>query len=109
MKPFDLQKALAGEPVVTRDGRPVTDLHRFDAYTGRQKNWGVVSGKLLGWDDSGNYGFDGVKLESDLFMATKKRTVYVNFYPNGDACWNYEVRGAGSKTIAVAIPVEIEE
>ncbi|MCE5180581.1 MAG: hypothetical protein LLG15_02150 [Betaproteobacteria bacterium] len=30
MKPFNLEKALAGEPVVTRDGIPVTDFHYFE-------------------------------------------------------------------------------
>ena len=30
MKPFDLEKALNGAPVITRDGREVTQLHLFD-------------------------------------------------------------------------------
>lgn len=29
MKPFDLEKALNGAPVVTRDGRDVEGLHLF--------------------------------------------------------------------------------
>jgi hypothetical protein len=33
MKPFDLEKALAGQPVVTRDGRKVLELHLYKNVT----------------------------------------------------------------------------
>lgn len=43
MKPFDLQKALAGAPVVTRDGNKVLQLHRFTDVTGPYQMLGEFS------------------------------------------------------------------
>ena len=48
MKPFDLEAALAGAPVITRDGRPVTQLHKFDATTPLCLV-GVVGGEVYSW------------------------------------------------------------
>jgi (p)ppGpp synthase/HD superfamily hydrolase len=76
MKPFDLTKALAGEPVVTRDGQPVTQLTKFDcdsAYPLRA----VIDGKII------SFTIDGICLSKrqcshDLFMAEPER--WVNVY-----------------------------
>jgi hypothetical protein len=37
MKPFNLEKALAGEPVVTYDERKVVDLHYFEQSKSKYK------------------------------------------------------------------------
>jgi hypothetical protein len=56
MKPFDLEKALAGEPVVTRDGRPVTQLIKFEAIVeDGYVIYGVVNNKIFNFLDSGKY------------------------------------------------------
>lgn len=86
MKPFDLEKALAGEPVVTRDGQPV----KIGAY-----NKDVAPNcQLVGWINGGCYTwysngiFDSTLYESrnDLFMATKtvKKEGWVNLHKTRD-------------------------
>lgn len=42
MKPFDLEKALAGERVVTRDGDEVTQITKFDLIRSEYFIRGVV-------------------------------------------------------------------
>ena len=64
-KPFSLEKALAGKPVVTRDGREVTDLHKGEYYYLLVE--GHVDGELRFWLADGRYS----KLQRDpldLFM-----------------------------------------
>ncbi len=81
MIPFDLEKALAGEKVVTKDGREVTQFSSFDL----EKNSNmfsfaaVVDGKsLLRFNQ---YGVSELVIDSsNLFMATKKLSGFVNVY-----------------------------
>ena len=77
MKPFDLERALAGEPVVTRDGRPVTQLTLFEGIEGYCL-FGVVDAAVRRWLIGGyrNYGLNS---SEDLFMVpkTQKRWVVV--------------------------------
>lgn len=54
------------------------------------------------------------KHPDDLFMAPRKRTVYVNLYALGVACWHDDEAAArrGAKNagaIVIALPVEIED
>ena len=85
MKPFDLAKAKAGAPVITRDGRKARILS-FDicnryyplaaAFTNSDGDEGVVSltneGKCFAFTDKDS--------PSDLFMAPVKREGWVNIY-----------------------------
>jgi hypothetical protein len=90
MKPFDLQKALAGAPVVTRDGREISQLHRFNINSNEQKLHGVAdngggSETIYSWSDSGKYLDDDNAILTnnhccDLFMKTVKKTYWINFY-----------------------------
>lgn len=83
MKPFDLEKALAGEPVVTRDGRQVKVAGvNHDAKT-LYKIVGWLDGTTAGWCIDGKnlpYGED----PNDLFMATKtvKKEGWVHIWKN---------------------------
>lgn len=132
-KPFDLEAAKAGAPLVTRDGRKVDDLHHFTtdhsnrpvcACIGGQPVWVSVEGKAFHDDDT-------------LFMAPKpKRTKYANLYevgpdlpPNVFKLFDTpeEAKSAASdalsarhraicastrttiRVVATAVPVEIEE
>lgn len=71
MKPFDLEKALAGDKVVTRDGREVTQLHVFDIATPANNLFGVLDGKIMRYRDSGTY-LNTQGSVNDLFMASTK-------------------------------------
>ena len=85
MKPFDLEQAKAGAPVITRDGRKARILS-FDlcnryyplaaAFNDSGGDEGVDSltneGKCFADKDSAN----------DLFMAPVKREGWINIYPN---------------------------
>lgn len=80
-KPFDLQKALAGEPVVTRDGRPVK-IAGYNPDAGK-------TCQICGWvnGDAKYWCADGLWMPRqthylDLFMATKtvKKEGWINIY-----------------------------
>lgn len=83
MKPFNLERALAGDPVVTRDNRTVKDIHYFkDAINSRQLV-GVVDGKLHAFETNGKcFGSNSLYSNDDVFMATKTRTVKMKLYKN---------------------------
>lgn len=84
MKPFDLQKALAGEPVVTRDGRPVKIAGINPDAKDLYKVVGWLDGITAGWCIDGKDYLDGQN-PKDLFMATKtvKKEGWVNLYKGG--------------------------
>jgi hypothetical protein len=83
MKPFNLEKALAGEPVVTRDGRPVKIAgYNPDAEeTHRVMGW--INGCPFSWGADGYYNPSKQPCSLDLFMAEKpkvKKEGWVNVY-----------------------------
>jgi hypothetical protein len=77
MKPFDLEKALAGEPVVTRCGFKVQELHLFKNKVSNPLV-GIINNEIYAWNEEGK-GMSMFKEELDLFMAPKnvKRYIYV--------------------------------
>lgn len=110
MKPFNLERALAGDKVVTRDGREVTQLTKFDCEDDCLA--GVLENNAKTWRANGRY----TKYEEtclDLFMAPKTVKRWVNFYPEDEAsvyCDEKEAKlRAASSAIAIAVPVEFEE
>ena len=81
MKPFDLEKALAGEPVVTRDGRPVKIAGYNPDANVYSKITGWVNGEVKAWGSVGD--FYSLTSGFDLFMAEKpkvKKEGWVNVY-----------------------------
>lgn len=84
MKKFNLVEALAGKPVITRDGIPVTQLAVFEAEKSKYPVRGVLKGDIDGWTKDGAYGVGVSSSAFDLFMAPEKRTVYLNIYPDRD-------------------------
>jgi hypothetical protein len=122
-KPFDLEKAMAGDPVVMRNGTP----YKFGAYNKDARG----DAKLIGWDNdgfaythlaNGNFLNGDNESDNDLFMAPKTRTVYVNFakYESGNIlCLGvYDTEQSakinslveiGYTYVAIAAPIEIEE
>lgn len=80
MKPFNLEKALAGDPVVTRCGEPVHDLHYLEHSRMSQKLVAVVNGTPFYANDDGTYQLGRKESQYDLFMAPVKRTVWGVMY-----------------------------
>lgn len=79
-KPFDLERAKAGDPIETRNGRKaVFGGCNLDApKESRIAVW--VGGSIRSYCETGKYVDDGGEYALDLFMAPKKVTVWVNIY-----------------------------
>ena len=73
MEPFDLEKALAGAPVVTRNGKPVAELHYFKTAERPYKVCAVIDGEVVVLTAKGAYYTEG-EHAFDLFMAPTKHT-----------------------------------
>jgi hypothetical protein len=85
LKPFNLSKALAGVPVVTKGGHRVLNIAHLPqaiSYSRVQAVLeGVVGNNVQSYDETGHAG-SGLY---DLFMATKEKTVWINLYGNNGA------------------------
>lgn len=79
MKIFNLEKALAGEKVITFDGRNVDQIHHFTIGS-VYAVVGVVNNNIATWSEQGSYQGNGKN--TDLFMAPKKLSGFVNVYPS---------------------------
>jgi len=116
MKPFDLEAAKRGEPIVTRDGREAKFIAHVPEANEIQKIVVSVDKGLISLRQNGRTWKD-TDTRSDLFMAPKKRTVWVNLYSDGEAFYHYTQEEAddldsGAKEDRIggkAYPVEIEE
>ena len=117
MKPFDLEAAKAGAPIVTRDGRPA----RFIAHVGEaqpsQRLVVLIDGGVYTKFEDGSYlgrPGRGGETGNDLFMAPTKRAVWVNLYKQRTAVWHDTEKDAddrtrGNRLGGRAWPIEIEE
>jgi hypothetical protein len=111
MKPFNLEAALKGEKVVTRDGREVTDIHVLHSATTEYKLVAVIDGSIYNRRPDGTGMLNNSQSPLDFFMAPKK--VYVNFYDHGVCCYfetEKQARDAASvvEPTQRAVPIEIE-
>ncbi len=77
MKPFNLEEALNGAKVVTRDGREVTQLIKFNADED-ETLFGVVNKEIVAWNDKGK--FQNSDHILDLFMFVEPVRRWVNVY-----------------------------
>ena len=82
MKPFDLKAALAGEPVVTRDGRKVLSVHQFKNQTYTRNVYFEVldtQGVISVFNVYPNGSDVGIAFPKnlDLFMAPKKGSTVI--------------------------------
>lgn len=86
LKPFDLEAAKAGAPVVTRNGRSVRIICT-DMIDGEYPVIALV--REGHWESLRSYTTDGkcvvgeIISELDLFMASVKRLGWVNLYRDG--------------------------
>ncbi len=81
MKPFDLEAALRGEPVVTRDGKIIDELFFFKSI---DKIYGIIGKTVYYWNPDGSF-WNDTKSENDLFMAEKpkvKKEGWVTIFKN---------------------------
>lgn len=117
MKPFDLEAAKAGAPLVTRDGRPAKFIaHVAEAHT-NQRLLALIDGDIHIRFEDGSYlgpGGRGGETNNDLFMAPVKRTVWANVYGYGGAPWHNTEKDADDGALrnrlgGRAWPIEIEE
>ena len=76
---FNLEKALNGAKVFTRNGRPVTEIHQFKTKRGNRTLVGVIDGCLYEWSEDGVFCGDG-KTNNDLFILPKVIRRYQNIY-----------------------------
>lgn len=72
MREFNLEKALAGHPVITRSGMDVTGLHRFDDALTNMNVIGVSLGVIHQWNEKGKLLSDRDSA-FDLFMKVVKK------------------------------------
>jgi hypothetical protein len=87
LKPFDLEKALAGEPVVTREGEKVKIVY----VSKKDKTYqvlGIIFDKITDEEDTYWFTKEGKDLdggEYDLFMAPKTKKLWIAIHKtNGD-------------------------
>ena len=118
MKPFDLEAAKRGEPICNRYSEDCVFItHVPDANPEYRVLALTPSKEVYCFDETGFYYSDGDESEHDLFMATRKRTVWVNVYPPEARNFggSYETEAiannyAGPKRIGNrAWPLEIED
>lgn len=79
MKPFNLEQALAGKKVITRDGQTVTELHLFKHEELDNPLTGIVDGAIYCWTTVGSYIGNGVT-NLDLFMKKEKKQYWKNVF-----------------------------
>lgn len=76
--PFNLEKALAGEKVCTRNGREVTQLFHFsEAIDDDERIYGVFDRGVHCWYVNGKYHLID-ESHNDLFMLPKVTTYWAN-------------------------------
>lgn len=117
MKPFDLEAAKRGEPICNRDSEGCVFItHVPDA----NPEYRVVAltpfKEVYCFYETGSYYCDDSVSRHDLFMAPRKRTVWVNLYEEGKFARHYESEGSANKgadgTTRIgnrAWPLEIED
>jgi len=80
MEKFNLERALTGEPVVTRDGREVTEIHFFKTYQGDYPLIAVIDENQEAFTKDGFFASSREECESDLFMKPKVVEGWFNVY-----------------------------
>jgi hypothetical protein len=82
MKPFDLEAAKAGEPIMSKDGTPAKFIAHVPEADELSRLVVMIGNRVLVLRQNGRFLSNGAH-DFDLFMAPKTRTVWVNFYKYG--------------------------
>lgn len=113
MKPFNLKEAIAGAPMITRDGRKAV-LLAYDEELDRKIICKVYDDytEAETFLDGGKYFKDHSESRYDLFMATQKKTVWVNFYNSHGYFYDTKCEADAAASLSriggKAYPVEID-
>ena len=89
MKPFNLEEALAGEPVVCRNGWEVTEIVYMPTVIGQRKLFAVSHGTLKAYDRDGKHTSLTDDHELDLFMAPESKFIFINLWQQLHENGNY--------------------
>jgi hypothetical protein len=85
MEKFNIDRALAGEPVITRDGKEVTQLVYFHDVIHKYCVYGVVGDQVKTWCIDGKFFYDDPsERNADLFMKPKENAIWINVYKRSD-------------------------
>jgi hypothetical protein len=76
LEKFDLEKVIHGAKVVTRDGREVAELFKFNTYR-KLCLYGVVDEEVECWTIDGQYSEIGMS-DMDLYIEGKVQSIYAN-------------------------------
>lgn len=82
MRPFNLEAAINGAKVVTRQGNEVEQIMFFDVKHGRKCVVGVLDGEIHDWHEDGHFFTDHEESVLDLFMASVSQVGWINIYKN---------------------------
>lgn len=80
MKPFNLEAAKNGAPIITRDGRPAKFVGHFPENVEDQRVAFVCSGQIKVATEQGKFWSDRSGSELDLFMASVKKEGWIPLY-----------------------------
>lgn len=94
MKKFNLEEALQGKPVVTRDGRKVGRIVHLDGISDVYSVLTVIDGDLERYTKEGKFlnGSSGPH-SYDLFMESAKKEGWVNIYDKEKAGLGNQIKG----------------
>jgi len=87
MKSFDLNKAIAGEPIFTRSGLPVQEFHYFEEVTTEWSVFAVVDGTVNAYTKDGRFNPSQSPTKDsplDLMMKRPFMEKWINVYHRGD-------------------------
>jgi len=98
MKPFNLERAIAGDPVVTRDGRPVKIAGYNAEASSEEKVAGWVDNELYSWNLKGGIYHTG-ETRSDLFMAPRKVKLWRRLHRPDVGFYDYALSNSPNKPI----------
>lgn len=120
MKPFDLEKAMAGEPICCQDGHEAKFIAYVPEAMDSRQVVALINRIVYTFSVDGQY-LTNDESAMDLFMASKKTKVWVNFYDDG-SCFCFDSKeGAENHSSQYkeimrierlggkAYPVEVEE
>lgn len=115
MKPFDLEAAKRGEPIQTHEGELMTFIAHVPNATPEQRVLVLDStGGVWGCHENGQVLADFGNA-CDIFMAPKKRTIWINAYWGGATVFSFGTQEEADKAATKdrlggkAWPLEIEE
>jgi hypothetical protein len=90
MKPFNLEEALAGKPVVTRLGKKVTGIYHFDKAKTIFRVIAQIEGEfgLQSYSPDGRWKDSQEDHELDIFMYCPERWVNIYYSKAQDSVWS---------------------